>query len=440
MNRGKGKGLFNRLNLLRRRRVPGTKDFGAPQHVIHVTGVDYNQIVADPNSPIGIDTTNLPPEFRALLEAHLTANDASETKLVLENQDKVVGILQTLMDGFTPAFDEADLKRKQDLALDLKEEDPLTKYNLGRQIGKGAGGEVFNAVEKKTNRKVAIKMNNQAYYNPAEDGHETEDEAKLEMQKAYQNEIAFHARSKHKNVVELIETYYYKEKFYVILEVMDGGALTPICNARVRWDERAIAYVGKQTLEALEYLHSKHTTHRDIKSDNILYNSKGEVKIADFGFAAGLTTTRDKHESVVGTPFWMAPELIQSLPYNAKIDVWSLGITLIELAEGDPPLILDYGPFKAMLLIATGPPPLLKQVNPSWSEGFHHFVRMSLQKTPKKRPSSRMALMHPFIRSACGAYDFCSNVDDVKDQIKRSRERPQAVNNQVLLPGQPGFG
>ena len=121
------------------------------------------------------------------------------------------------------------------------------------------------------------------------------------------------------------------------MELMDAGCLTEILGPEINFPETHIAYVCRNVLQALSYLHSTNKLHRDIKSDNVLLNSQGEVKLADFGFAAGLTKEADKRKSVVGTPFWMAPELIRGSSYDGSVDIWSLGITALEMADGEPP-------------------------------------------------------------------------------------------------------
>ena len=121
------------------------------------------------------------------------------------------------------------------------------------------------------------------------------------------------------------------------MELMDAGCLTEILCPDIDFPESHIAYVCKNILHALDYLHRNNKLHRDIKSDNVLLNSKGAIKLADFGFAVGLTKEEDHRKSVVGTPFWMAPELIRGTAYDGSVDIWSLGITALEMADGEPP-------------------------------------------------------------------------------------------------------
>ena len=121
------------------------------------------------------------------------------------------------------------------------------------------------------------------------------------------------------------------------MELMDAGCLTEILGPDIDFPETHIAYVCKNVLTALSYLHHNNKLHRDIKSDNVLMNTKGEIKLADFGFVVGLTQEENRRKSVVGTPFWMAPEVIQQAKYDYKADIWSLGITALEMADGEPP-------------------------------------------------------------------------------------------------------
>jgi serine/threonine protein kinase len=161
----------------------------------------------------------------------------------------------------------------------------------------------------------------------------------------------------------------------------------------------------------LAFMHRNHRLHRDIKSDNILVDFNGYVKIADFGFAIGLNKEEDKRRSVVGTPYWMAPELIRGLAYGDKVDVWSLGITAIEMAEGEPPHINE-PPLRALLLITTQGTPQLK--NPTkWSPKFQHFLNKCLDVEVETRSSAEKLLLHPFLKIASSREDFAKFARDV---------------------------
>jgi len=173
----------------------------------------------------------------------------------------------------------------------------------------------------------------------------------------------------HSNIVKFIDCYNADGLLWAVLEYMGGGNLTAITDLhhaangnQIILKESHIAYVTKEVLKALAYFHSLHRIHRDIKTDNILLNDDGDIKLADFGFAVQLTEQRQRRKTVIGTPYWMAPEIILNKEYGKEVDIWSLGIMVMEMAEGEPPYIkLPQG--KALYLITTqGAPPLKKKL------------------------------------------------------------------------------
>lgn len=212
------------------------------------------------------------------------------------------------------------------------------------------------------------------------------------------NEIGLQSISKHPNIVEYIDAYLFDDDVCIVMELMLGGSLTDVVDVKRPMPESHIAYVCKKMLMALSFMHREYRLHRDIKSDNVLINFEGEVKVADFGFAINLTSEQAKRTSVVGTPYWMAPELIRGLEYDSKVDIWSLGITAIEMAEGEPPL-LNEPPLRALLLITTNKSPSLNTKRVGWSDEFQHFVAQCLQLVPEKRSGADQLLLHPFIQT-----------------------------------------
>lgn len=163
------------------------------------------------------------------------------------------------------------------------------------------------------------------------------------------------------------------------MEYMNAGSLADLLDTQVAFPEEAIAYVTKEVLEGLYYMHKHHEIHRDIKSVNILLDTDGHVKIADFGGAVILTQEENKRNSLVGTPHWMAPELIRRQPYDEAVDIWSLGITVLEMADGYPPYSDVNDGMKAMLKIITESAPFFQ--DPSmWTASFQEFVMAMLEK------------------------------------------------------------
>jgi len=185
--------------------------------------------------------------------------------------------------------------------------------------------------------------------------------------------------------------------------------------------EEQIQVVVKQALLGLQYLHGQKKIHRDIKSGNILLTTDGDCKLADFGISAELSTTLAKRKTVVGTPYWMAPEVLLSTEYDSKADIWSLGITAIEMAEGEPPHS-NVHPMRAIFMIPNSPPPTLRHTT-EWSANFHNFLRKCLQKDPTKRPSAT-ELLHsdPFVMNAGKKNIIAALVDECMPAIEDYRE------------------
>lgn len=273
-------------------------------------------------------------------------------------------------------------------------------YKNPRKIGEGAAGEVFVATNSKTGELVAIKKM----------------PITAENIKLLCTEIEIMKDSTHANIVGYIESFIVDDnQLWVVMEYMDGGCLTDILEQfdTVRLNEEQIAFICLETLKALQYIHQKHRIHRDVKSDNVLLNTKGEVKIADFGYAAQLTQQQQKRNTVVGTPYWMAPELIRGHDYGTRVDIWSLGIMLMELAEGEPPY-MEYQPLRALFLITTKGIPPLKDLD-KWSPEFIDFYNKCLEKEVEKRPEAAELLQHRFLLKACPPSGLAPAVIQVKN-------------------------
>lgn len=284
----------------------------------------------------------------------------------------------------------------------------MTIYIDEKKIGEGAAGEVFWAIDTRSNRPVAIKKMTLSAQN----------------MKMLVTEIGIMKDCQHQNIVEYFESYLVADKLWCVMEYLGGGCLTEILEQYETYpmEEKHIARVCREVLKALEYIHGFHRIHRDIKSDNILIGSDGSVKIADFGYAAQLTQQKQKRNTIVGTPYWMAPELIRGLNYDQKVDVWSLGIMTMEMAEGEPPY-MEFPPLRALFLITTkGIPPL--QNSNKWSAEFQDFVKKSLDKNPAARGSSSEMLQHPFLKKACSGEELVSLVESVRKKQAESFQLP----------------
>jgi hypothetical protein len=200
------------------------------------------------------------------------------------------------------------------------------------------------------------------------------------------------------------------------MEYCGGGSVSDICNileSGLREDQ--IALVCREALKGLHYLHSVHKIHRDIKGGNILLTDAGDVKLADFGVSAQLFSTFSKRNTFVGTPYWMAPEVIQENTYDGKADIWSLGVTAIEMAEIVPPNS-DVHPMRVLFMIPRDPPPRL-QDKKAWSLLFHQFLKDCLVKDPNKRPTAEKLLQHKFVASCKPAAILVEAIEQSKAAV-----------------------
>ncbi|KYQ49935.1 Serine/threonine-protein kinase 10 [Trachymyrmex zeteki] len=214
-------------------------------------------------------------------------------------------------------------------------------------------------------------------------------------------EIDILSECKHPNIVELHEAYFIEGKLWMLIEYCDGGAVDSIMvELEKALTELQIAYICQHMTKGLAFLHKSKVVHRDLKAGNVLLTMAGGVKIADFGVSAKNKHTLQKHDTFIGTPYWMAPEVVlcetfRDNPYDFKVDIWSLGITLIEFAQMEPPNH-EMSPMRVLLKIQKGDPPKLDQPG-KWSKEFNDFIAKALIKDPTSRPTADDLLKHPFI-------------------------------------------
>ena len=259
--------------------------------------------------------------------------------------------------------------------------DPTSLFELGVLLGRGSFGYVYAGRSVATSEAVAVK---QVFL---EKGESLED---------IENEIAILAHVSHANVVKYMGSYYHGSALWIIMELCAGGSVTDLLDVlEAPLPEPAIAYIVAQSLAGLAYLHAHKTIHRDIKGGNILLTAAGAVKLADFGVSGTLRDTFSRRNTFVGTPYWMAPEVIMEQGYDGKADVWSLGITCFEMAQLLPPYA-DVHPMRVLFMVPKRDPPTLDDPH-AWSPAFAEFLADALTKEPRSRPSAGSLLDHPFL-------------------------------------------
>lgn len=287
-------------------------------------------------------------------------------------------------------------------------------YEMCECIGKGSFGEVYKGREIATGKDVALKL---------VDLEKADEEIDI-----IQREIKVMSQISNPYVVQYYSSLMKGSTLWIVMEYMAAGSLKELLDVVGPFPEEAVATVLKSLCKGLDYVHKGHKLHRDIKAANILLSEQGEVKLADFGVAGQMTGTVRQRNTFVGSPFWMAPEVIQESLYDEKADIWSAGITGMELANGVPPYATEH-PFRALLLIPKNDPPRLD--GPQFSRSCKDFMSLCLKKNPAERPSAEQLLTHPFLRK--------SRSSSIKELLKRKHQITPAGEYEKVIIGGDSF-
>eukprot|EP01122_Echinamoeba_exundans_P010168 TRINITY_DN3746_c0_g1_i1.p1 TRINITY_DN3746_c0_g1~~TRINITY_DN3746_c0_g1_i1.p1 ORF type:complete len:1109 (+),score=400.80 TRINITY_DN3746_c0_g1_i1:238-3564(+) len=291
--------------------------------------------------------------------------------------------------------------------------DPEELFVLEEEIASGSFGSVYKAKYIQDGKIYALKI-----IQPEEDDDVSEF-----------IELYILKRCHHPNIVGLLGTWKKGDEIFIAQDYCGGGAVSDIPQVwEVELSETQIAVICREALKALAYLHDQCILHRDIKGANILLTEDGHVKLIDFGVSAVLSSRAEKRNTLIGTPYWMAPEIISNkngkAPYDERVDIWSLGITCIELAEREPPLS-EVHPMRALMQIPIRDPPRLANTK-KWSKDFQDFIADCLIKDPKHRQTAEELLQHPFITNAP---DSSAPIIQLLEETARAKSRIAAAES-----------
>jgi protein-serine/threonine kinase len=305
----------------------------------------------------------------------------------------------------------------------VSKDNPNESYSKQRKIGQGASGSVYVARVKEGATSAVAHELYRTYGPRCQVAIKQMDLRSQPRKELIVNEIIVMKDSHHANIVNFLDSFLQESnnELWVVMEFMEGGALTDVIDNNPTISEDQIARICTEvtkspsclpilftyiltppkTCKGLYHLHEQNIIHRDIKSDNVLLDLIGNVKITDFGFCAKLTAAKDKRATMVGTPYWMAPEVVKQKEYGPKVDCWSLGIMTIEMIESEPPY-LNEEPLKALFLIATNGTPRLKKQEKS-SKEIKSFLSVCLCVDVNSRATSKELLAHPFLQTVCSS-------------------------------------
>ena len=294
-----------------------------------------------------------------------------------------------------------------------KDEDPENIFEILEKLGQGNYGCVYKVKKKSTNEIFAAKISTILKNN-------------IEN---FKKEINVLKQSNSPYIIKYYNSYLKNNKIWIIIEYCDAGSVLDLMRITNKYlNEEEISSIISMVLKGLLFLHEQKKIHRDIKAGNILLKKEGYAKLGDFGVSAQLMHSFSKKISKIGTPYWMSPEVISQSNYDSKCDIWSLGITCIEMAEGEPPYS-EIRTFLVMKKIISNPPKGL--TNPKlWSKEFNDFVSLCLTFEPLKRPSAKDLIKHPFICKFNKGHQVIEElINNSIDEIKAYREKMMENDN-----------
>ncbi|KAL6713205.1 Protein kinase [Lecanora helva] len=360
-------------------RLPGAAPPLAPLNVKQPTGVPANEN-ADPHKQAEMALSAKVPAATRQKEVRMSSMTESQ---VMEKLKQVVS-----------------------------KDDPQLSYSKQKKIGQGASGSVYVARIQENAISTVAKRLYKTQGSKSQVAIKQMDLRNQPRKELIVNEIIVMKESSHPNIVNFLDSFLQEgnNELWVVMEFMEGGALTDVIDNNPHITEAQISTICNETCKGLAHLHSQNIIHRDIKSDNVLLDARGNVKITDFGFCAKLTDQKSKRATMVGTPYWMAPEVVKQKEYGSKVDMWSLGIMAIEMIESEPPY-LNEEPLKALYLIATNGTPTLK--NPDkLSRELKVFLSQCLTVDVKNRATAKEILDGDFLKR--GGCSLASLVDMLK--------------------------
>ncbi|RVX66174.1 hypothetical protein B0A52_10066 [Exophiala mesophila] len=330
------------------------------------------------------------PQAKPAVDPRKEAEVALTAKKPVEERAKEVR-MSSMSEG------EVMAKLKQVVSKD----NPLESYSKQKKIGQGASGSVYVARVKESATSAVARELHRTHGPKGQVAIKQMDLRNQPRKELIVNEIIVMKDSKHPNIVNFLDSFLQEQnnELWVVMEFMEGGALTDVIDNNPVITEDQISTICFETCKGLAHLHSQDIIHRDIKSDNVLLDRVGNVKITDFGFCAKLTESKSKRATMVGTPYWMAPEVVKQKEYGSKVDIWSLGIMAIEMIESEPPY-LNEEPLKALFLIATNGTPRLKNPN-KLSRELKGFLSVCLCVDVRSRASADELLRNDFMRMGC---------------------------------------